>query len=110
MKTPKELNTLSNQLRVARAFCRELREYLSPQLVGKIIARNKREGNEHVCHSHDFCDGNQIMLNAFTRCRLPSPAATGYINDDDYMNLWSKAWTIASRSGFVAANCNSWHA
>ena len=32
----------------------------------KCIASNRAEPDPRVCHSHDYCDANQTMLDAFT--------------------------------------------
>lgn len=99
------INNPSNKLRVARAFCKELRAYLTPSLIGKVVARNKREENKSICHSHDFCDANQIMLNAFQRCRLINPASERAQNESDANSLWNDAWTIARKAEFNADKC-----
>lgn len=98
----KNHNTPNNQKRLAKAFCFHLHNYLGPSLVGKAAARNRRDRNKPVCHTNDFCDGNQIMLYAFMTCRLPDPSSKHRINDDNTMYLWAKAWNMAKAAEFKA--------
>jgi hypothetical protein len=47
---------------LARLFDSELRNELGPVTYAKVIEANRLEPNPSVCHSHDYCDSNQIML------------------------------------------------
>jgi hypothetical protein len=98
----KIINTPQNRRRVARAFSNILREWMTPLRMKLIVRRNAMDADLNVCHSHDFCDANQAMLDAFRRCRLPDPASAERIGEDDAVGLWNSAWNLAKRECFDA--------
>ena len=53
--------------RVARNFQAVLSEMLMPEELGKVRALNAAEPSLSVCHSHDFCDTDEAMREAFAR-------------------------------------------
>lgn len=53
---------------LASAFLEELRVELRPEQLSLIFERNAVESDQLICHSHDFCDANQCMLDAFVAC------------------------------------------
>ena len=63
--------------------------------------RNANEPNTNICHSHDFCDANMVMDEAFTsvfgRSILPDE---GEMTEDD-LAVFNAAWDIASARGFT---------
>lgn len=87
---------------LAGAFVDVLWEQLSDDELQQVKERNKEEAFEagyrskteqrSVCHSHDFCDANMAMDEAFRRCFGREPDLEG--NDDTA--LWNAAWEIAT--------------
>lgn len=61
-----------------------------------IDERNKGYG-EHTCASHDFCDANMPMSEAFSDI-MGREVVT---NHQDDMDLWNAAWDITKREGFA---------
>lgn len=49
---------------LANMFSELLRAALSGNLE-EVVHRNRAETNPNICHSHDFCDANQVMLDAY---------------------------------------------
>lgn len=49
---------------LADAFSKHLRETLTAEQLRKVVIRNRHETEPTVCHSHDFCDANESMLEA----------------------------------------------
>lgn len=89
--------TSDNDIRaLAREFSRQL--FLGiPGDMGDVVALNRKEGfNGVVCHTHDFCDANQVMLDAFAAVFNREPVLD---DADDYV-LVSKSWTVAKRCDF----------
>jgi hypothetical protein len=84
-------------IRLARKFCEVLRRDLTASEVDMAVARNRTESHPGVCHTHDFCDANETMLEAFE-------AILGRemdIQSDGDSFLWNEAWGIAKRSEFA---------
>jgi hypothetical protein len=53
-------------------------------------ARNQRENDPRICHTHDFCDANQVMIYAFN-------AVLGYdpdIQSEADMAIFDAAWSV----------------
>lgn len=91
---------------IALMFGRELRDALNPEQMDEVLARNAVETDSQICHSHDFCDANMVMLAAFEKL--------GFTEDDvipDHSRwprvmeamcgLWSAAWDEAKGRGFA---------
>lgn len=82
---------------LATRFCIELREELDDDTIAKIVRRNKSEGfiGTGACASHDFCDANQVMLNALAMLGVSFDA------EDGEQAAWmDEAWTIARMLDF----------
>lgn len=76
---------------LARRFARQLAETVTPEQLDEINIRNAAEINENVCHSHDFCDANQVMLDAF---------AEFDDSNEDHGWQFQLAWAIARDNEF----------
>ena len=53
-----------------------------------VATLNAAEKNPEICHSHDFCDANEVMAEAFA-------AVVGRsidLQSDADSELWSEAW------------------
>lgn len=75
------------------AFAEELMATIGPKFYSQVRSRNEKETLEGVCHSHDFCDANEVMLNALTRFNIGpefDPA------DEHHCALWNAAWDYAA--------------
>lgn len=80
---------------IARAFAEILREWLSAEEMAEVLVRNAAETNPNICHSHDFCDPNMAMLEAFM-------SATEFDDPPADNVLWVAAWDLARAAGFDA--------
>lgn len=62
-----------------------------------ILERNRAEPNPSICHTHDFCDANILMSNAWeeTFPHEPFCAQNGF-----HAELWSAAWEQARKAEF----------
>lgn len=89
-------------LPVALAFSRNLRAELTPDQMAQILARNAGEASPIVCHSHDFCDANMPMHDAFVQVmgHDPLPDDDSGMSDDS-VAVWNQAWELAKATGFA---------
>lgn len=92
---------------LAHEFSRILREWLTEDEIAEVIARNKADRRRRqtaqladpaVCASHDFCDANMAMYEAFQNIagHPVDPQNTADVS------MWNKAWSMAKASGFDA--------
>lgn len=79
---------------LAEKFTELLRAALSPAEFAEMADANANETGPSICHSHDYCDANQIMLDAIT--------ALDIVNNYSH-TLWSDAWLHARLELFDAA-------
>lgn len=82
---------------LAAAFAAKIREELSPEEVAEIDRLNK-ERDDSSCATHDFCDANMPMSEAFKAVYGHEVRA----HSDADAALWNAAWTKAKRAGFAA--------
>lgn len=91
---------------LSREFCRVLKEWLNIAEQALVIERNNAEPDQSsICHTHDFCDANQAMLNAWEVVfgKDESPAITEGMMDEMRafdLRLWNAAWTKAKNEKF----------
>lgn len=81
---------------LARNFSRRLAYYIGVVGIAKANERNAAEPNPSICHSHDFCDANVAMAEAFEHVRGHEPD----VQSESDMRLFSAAWDAAKRAGF----------
>lgn len=92
---------------VAKAFCAVVRESLDGYELSEVIARNKTPEYTETgsCATHDFCDANMLMLQAFTDLLGYEPDS---VCDDpcEWKNgvqrRWNAAWNLAVAAEFDA--------
>lgn len=81
---------------VASKFCELLRAQIGDAGVREAARRNKAEKSPDVCHSHDFCDANMVMADAFELVMKTvfDP------QDQAQATLFNKAWDLAAGLNF----------
>ena len=62
----------------------------------KVVDRNRAENCGSVCHSHDYCDANMIMVEAFKEVCKREPD----LNNRDDVVLIDQAWKQAKDYNF----------
>ena len=90
---------------LAAEFCAVLRSWLTPEQMEEVVRRNRVETHVGICHSHDFCDANEALLQAARNLGiLPQ------IEDIDERclveDIWDEAWNRAKAAGL---GCNDLH-
>ncbi|HDR9192427.1 TPA: hypothetical protein QDB51_006612 [Burkholderia vietnamiensis] len=82
-----------DKLAMAQSFSKKLVECHRPEQIIDIILSNRQEESEGVCHSHDYCDANMLMLEVFEENNLS-------IEDDSNHALWGEVWDLAKENEF----------
>lgn len=73
-----------------------LREWLTPEQLREIDRLNAAEPEgSSVCHSHDFCDANEAMIEALGRFNIEPD-----LQDETQIALINAAWDSAKAVGF----------
>lgn len=75
---------------VGAAFESLLWERLGEENYREAAERNRRETNPLICHTHDFCDANQVMMDAFEKVLGREPD----IQSPTDMQVFDAAWAI----------------
>lgn len=85
--------------RLADALAEVLREWLSPTEWQEMRARNDTPEYADCCASHDFCDANMAMDEAFRRAlgRPPDVYDRPDGAEGPDVALWNAAWADAGR-------------
>lgn len=76
---------------LARAFAKELTSWLGEEKMLEIIWLNAAEEDRNACHTHDFCDANQALIDVFEREGLDAVAET---------DLSNSVWDLAKANSF----------
>ena len=79
--------------------CREFDE----KTLSEIRRRNRAETNPSVCHTHDFCDANLLMDDAW---RFTFGRDTN-LDDEVDCAVWSNAWARAVAANFEVRKIKS---
>ncbi len=88
------MNTTILANHLADRFTKHLRKYVGDENMKEIARRNRKKPVlPHVCHSHDFCDANQAMIDAWKEL-WPEME----FDIDEHADLINEAWEIARMS------------
>jgi hypothetical protein len=88
MPTPVELS---------QQFIRVLRTWMPTASFEEMQALNKAETHPGICHSHDFCDANMAMLEAYSD--LTGIKEDNVALNEETFNLFNAAWDHATTHG-----------
>jgi hypothetical protein len=80
--------------RLAMDFSLVIKKWLSTQDIKTVIERNATEGYKNCCATHDFCDANQAMIDAY------QIAFGKELDLQENIALVNKAWDIAKAEKF----------
>jgi hypothetical protein len=83
---------------LAKEFSRLLREELSKKEIVELNRRNidyRLQDFKGICASHEFCDSNMTMDEAFENTFGFSPFESEFGLADGSLDLWNSAWTMA---------------
>jgi hypothetical protein len=85
--------------KLAREFCKVFTEWCTPEQLAEVNRRNDAETDDMICHSHDFYDANQAMLDAMEQLSIPYDPS-----DQSNTDLIMAAWDMAKAAHFTAGN------
>jgi len=80
---------------LANEFSRILTKQLGTEIIGDINWLNETSP-PHICASHNFCDANEIMAEAFEKI----VGVELNIQLEEHKTLWNQAWTLAKNNKF----------
>lgn len=92
-------NMSFNIEKLARDFSDVLQKWLTPEQMEEVNKRNAAETSPGVCHSHDFCDANEAMLEAYAKQMCPDEMGT-----PESLSAWDAAWHLARQHEFNPLN------
>lgn len=90
-----------NATELAKAFAEEMNDTLTTAEIDEVNRLNAAETNPNICHSHDFCDANEVMLAAMARFGVE------FDTSNSLHELLDKAWGIAKGAEFNAEKIDS---
>lgn len=80
---------------LAREFSNILAKWLTHGQAEQVLKLNKAETNPSICHTHDFVDPNQAMIDALANLGLEFDC-----QNEEQGALIDAAWAIAKSNGF----------
>jgi hypothetical protein len=89
----RKITTLTPYL-LAYEFSARLRDMLTADQMEAVARRNAANPGA-ACASHDFCDSNEVMIQALRNIDIEFDA-----DDQEQADLTNAAWDIAKRHGF----------
>jgi len=91
-------------IRIAKSFSHLLLEEIGRGNLLTVIKKNFAEISPLVCHSHDFCDANMIMDQAFNADGIDPLGADDGCMTDEIVAIWNAAWDMAKAEKFFNAH------
>ncbi len=88
-------------VRIANTFSAILCDALNNKQLAEVVARNRVEEDRIICHSHDFCDPNEYMLEACQEFGLDTNEAEVDGKEPAFFEYWRDAWHLAKKSEFA---------
>ena len=82
--------------KLSAEFTRVVCESLTPDQMQSVRRINEERNDPHTCATHDFCDANMLMEEAWV-------SVVGElidVNDEAQSVLWDKAWALSKANGF----------
>lgn len=87
---------MSNENKLSVLFSAVIRSWLSKDELEKVNDLNQNEADKQICHSHDFCDANQAMIDALDQMKMDYEPM-----DDIQGKLINDAWEISKSANFM---------
>ena len=88
-------------VRIANTFSALLRNALNDKQMAEVVARNRAKEDRIICHSHDFCDPNECMLEACQELGLDTDEAEVDGKEPAFFEHWRNAWHLAKKNEFA---------
>jgi len=94
-KSPADITKLAKQ------FAKLLSEEIGDDNMKAVVAANKKEKSSGVCHSHDYCDANMVMADAFKVLDIDlEKDYPDAVQNAQIVSIWNAAWDEAFKNNF----------
>tara|TARA_R110000868_G_scaffold140148_1_gene355467 strand:- start:397 stop:720 length:324 start_codon:yes stop_codon:yes gene_type:complete len=98
-KGTSQMITIHEKIGLARLFGEQVQAALSATEFRAAVDANKSDGPDStVCHTHDYCDANMLMLAAWQEFFGGEPD----VSSEEDTAIWNDAWSIAKAAEFFA--------
>lgn len=89
--------------RIACVFTYLLEKEIGDDNMTNVVRLNRLMEDKTSCASHDFCDANMVMLQAFQEVDTPAPneLTDGFEEHEEACELWNAAWDFAAKHLFA---------
>lgn len=101
---PQPLSEEEGVKRLAACFLETLKRDIGPEDFDRACLLNLGETSSGVCHSHDFCDANMTMDEAY---RTTFRVRETNVDDAKVVERWNAAWEVAVQQMRVIAQALS---
>ena len=88
----------AKQQELARVFADKIAMTHTSEERELIVKRNRDEEDAGICHSHDFCDANELMMIAY--CEVFCITEEEFDMTEEIMSNINEAWAIARINEF----------
>lgn len=86
--------------RTAWNFAAKIVEVHTEEEFKAIVEANAAEADPNICHSHDFCDANDLMMVAF--CEAFGQTEEEFdLQDEGVIDAINAAWALAKAANFT---------
>jgi hypothetical protein len=94
-------HTTETMHQLARVFSILLRYEIGEENLNTVNERNATEPYQHgACATHDYCDSNQFMIDAFVAIFGREPAYADEPGNEQDTNITNAAWNEARKNKF----------
>lgn len=99
MSNVKQSNAVNLEQRLADEFAVVIRSWLTSEELAAVDEKNSALSSG--CASHDYCDANCAMYEAFERVVGREPSSDDEdVNSNADCALWNAAWSLRKAQGF----------
>ena len=85
---------------LAAAFCRMIWVEIGDEDMEIVIQENAADHDKTICHTHDYVDANQVMIDAWNRLRAADLLPGIEVDDPSHMAIFNNAWLRARNADF----------
>ena len=86
---------------ISDQFINIITNWLSTDELIELRIKNKELINSRICATHDYCDANMAMFEAFSKCNIEFDP-----QNNAHIDQWNEAWNLAKLNSFNLINSN----
>lgn len=95
-RSQEDIQTVEN---IAEEFAKQLKAEVGNANMRHIVAKNYQVDYRGCCASHDYCDSNMVMADAFEEITGREPDDNSETHPEDW-SMFNEAWEIAKIQDF----------